>query len=94
MTGGQTEQALRASARPLRWRMAWLGGVAALAGLLLVLALAAWSARAGLLRTPLWVPVTWVAGFLAGALCLALVLRSARGLGAHRLAARLEREST
>lgn len=94
MTGGQTEQALRASARPLVWRMAWLGGVAALAGLLLVLALAAWSARAGLLRTPLWVPVTWIAAFLVGALCLALVLRSARGLGTHRLAARLEREST
>ncbi len=92
MTGGQTEQALRASARPLVWRMAWLGGVAALAGLLLVLALAAWSARAGLLRSPLWVPATWVAAILAGAICLVLVFRSARGLGSHRLAARLEEQ--
>ena len=93
MSGGLTERALTVAARPLLWRLVWLGGIAALAGLLVVLAAAAWSARAGWLHSPIWVPAAWLAGFLAAGGCIALVLRSARGLGAYRLAGRLEHDS-
>ncbi len=93
MSAGLTERALHAAARPLLWRLGWLGGIAALAGLLLVLATAAWSARAGLLHSPVWVPTAWIAGFVTAGVCVALVLRSARCLDAHRLAGRLEHNS-
>ncbi len=93
MNAGLTEQALRAAARPLVWRLGWLGGVAALAGLLVVLTAAAWSARAGLLHSPIWVPGAWSTGFLAAGVCLAQALRSVRRLGTARLAGRLEHDA-
>jgi hypothetical protein len=93
MSAGLTERALTAAARPLLWRLSWLGGIAALAGWLLVLTIAAWSARAGLLHSPVWVPAAWITGFLAAVAVLTLALRSARRLLPHRLAGRLEHDS-
>jgi hypothetical protein len=80
-------------ARPLRRRIAWVGGIGALAGLVLVLALAGWSARAGLVHSPLWVPVAWGLGLLAGALAGGLAARAALGLRGLRFALRLERQA-
>ncbi|HEU5218931.1 MAG TPA: hypothetical protein VFU23_09740, partial [Gemmatimonadales bacterium] len=93
MSGRLTERALAEAARPLLWRLSWLGGAAAVAGWLLVLAAAAWSARAGLLHSPIWVPAAWITGFVVAGACLALVFRSARALGTGRLAGRLEHDS-
>ena len=93
MNAGLTERALTAAARPLLRRMRWLGGITALAGLLLVLVAAAWSARAGLVHSPIWVPAAWSIGFLAAGACVILALRSARALGSRRLAGRLEQDA-
>ena len=93
MTRSRTAQALVAVARPLRSRIAWIGGIGALAGLALVLALAAWSARVGVVRSPLWVPAAWGFGFLAAALAGGIALRTALGFHGMPFAVRLEREA-
>ena len=93
MTETRTALALAAAARPLRHRVLWLGGIGSLAGLALVLALAAWSARAGVLRSPLWVPAAWVLGLLAAGVAGFFALRAGLGLRNAPLARRLEREA-
>jgi hypothetical protein len=65
--------------------------VGALAGFGLVLALAAWSARAGLVQSPVWVPAAWVLAALVAGLILALAARRARDLLPTGIASRLER---
>ena len=47
MSGGLTERALTAAARPLLWRLGWLGGVAALAGVSVGTASKALNTRSG-----------------------------------------------
>ncbi len=93
MIDSQTARALAEVARPLRRRIALVGGIGALAGLALVLALAAWSARVGLVHSPLWVPIAWGSGLLAGALAGALAIRTGIGLRGLPFALRLEREA-
>ncbi|HEX7024861.1 MAG TPA: hypothetical protein VF187_08595, partial [Gemmatimonadales bacterium] len=88
----RTEAALVAAARPLRRSLAWLGVAGSVAGLALVLALAALALRAGWLHSPLWVPGAWGLGILSGALAAGLAARHAAGLRVFPLAARLERE--
>ena len=90
MTRTHTEQALAVAACPLRRSVAWLGAVGAGAGLALVLAIAAWSARLGVVHSPVWVPAAWAAAFGAAAVSVLLALRTARGLRTPRLAGRLE----
>ena len=92
MNGHQTEAALAALARPLRRRLVWLGLVGAAGGMGAVLAVAAWGARAGVVRAPVWVPLAWALGLVAAALAVGLVFRAAGALGPPRLAARLEEE--
>lgn len=93
MSDSRTALALRAVGRPLRRRFAWLALLGAAAGLGLVLALAAWSARLGALRSPLWVPAAWGLGLLVAGLTAAAALRAGRGFRGGSLAARLEREA-
>ncbi len=90
MTRTHTEQALAAAARPLRRSLAWLGAIGAGAGLAVVLAIAAWAARAGVVHSPVWVLVAWSVAFLAAAVCAILAARAAHGLRAPGLASRLE----
>ncbi len=92
MIPSRTALALAEVARPLRRRLAWLGGLGAAAGLGMVLALAAWSARLGALRSPVWVPAAWGLGLLAAGLAGVAALRAARGFRGGSLAAWLERE--
>jgi len=92
MSGRRTERALTRAAGPLRWRLGWLGAIGAAGGLLAVLAAAAWSARSGLVHSPVWVVVAWIAGPMAAIGAAAAAIRAARSLRAHPLAARLERE--
>lgn len=90
MSGHRTERALTAAGRPLRRRLAWLAALGAAAGLAAVLAVAAWSARTGLVRSPVWVITAWTLGFLAAALVIVAAYRRARGFRAGPLALRLE----
>ncbi|HEV8150050.1 MAG TPA: hypothetical protein VGP61_07705, partial [Gemmatimonadales bacterium] len=93
MKGSRTARALHEAAGPLRRRLGWVGGLGALSVLLLVLALAAWGARAGVLRSPLWVPLAWLLGLAAAMLAGGLALRARHALGSGGLAIRLEREA-
>jgi len=90
MTRSRTEQALAAAARPLRRSVAWLGAIGAGAGLAMVLAVAAWSARAGVVHSPVWVLAAWAAALVAAAVCGLLAWHTATTLRAPRLAGRLE----
>lgn len=90
MTRTHTERALVAAARPLRHSLVWLGTVGAGAVLALVLAIAAWSARAGVVHSPIWVPAAWVLAFAAALVCGLLAWRAAHGFRASPLAGRLE----
>jgi hypothetical protein len=91
--GSRTAQALHAAASPLRRRLGWLGGLGALTLLVLMLALGAWSARAGVLRSPLWVPLTWMLALGAAVAAASLAWRARQALGGAALATRLEREA-
>lgn len=78
-----THGALQRLAAPLRWR-SQLGWLALGVGCALVaLGVAAWLARAGLLRAPLWIPAAWL---LVAGLVIAACMRARQG--AHRLSAR------
>ncbi|NOT08679.1 MAG: hypothetical protein HOP28_10800, partial [Gemmatimonadales bacterium] len=88
-----TERALADVASPLRSRLVWLAGAGALSALALVLTLAAWGARAGLLRSPIWVPAAWFMAFAVSGVAAAFGGRAVRRLSAVRLAGRLEREA-
>ncbi len=87
-----TKEALVRVAGPLWRRLLLLGAVGAAAALGGVLAVAAWGARAGLVRAPVWVPAAWGLGVLAAAVALGVAIRAGRGLSIPRLAARLEGE--
>jgi len=89
----RTALALAEVARPLRRRLVWLGILGAAAGLGTVLSVAAWSARLGALRSPVWVPAAWGFGLLAAGLVVFAALRAGRGLRDGSLAERLEREA-
>ena len=56
----------------------------------MVLAIAAWSARAGVVHSPVWVLAAWAAALIAAAACGLLAWRTANALRAPRLAGRLE----
>lgn len=90
MNGQRTAGALRAAGRPLRVRLAWLAGVGGAGGLAAVLAGAAWSARAGLVRSPVGVVTAWGLGLLAAAVAVVAAARWARRFRAAPLAVRLE----
>jgi hypothetical protein len=85
-----TEAALADAARPLRRSVRWLTGLGALGALALVLALAAWSARAGVVRSPVWVPAAWLIAGLAAVAIAGVSLRLGRSLRSAPLARRLE----
>src|SRR6185503_9021236 len=89
----RTALALSSASQPLRRRLLWLGGLAGLAGLSVVLAVAAWGARSGALRSPIWVPAAWAVGLLGGGAVAFLVWRMARGFRGLPFAVRLEREA-
>ena len=90
MTRSRTEAALADAARPLRHSVLWLGAIGAGAGLAVVLAVAAWSARVGMVHAPVWVLVAWAVALLAAAASLLLALRTARAFRAAGVAGRLE----
>ena len=92
MIRSRTEAALSDAARPLRHSVLWLGAVGAGAGLAAVLAVAAWSARVGMVHAPIWVLVAWAVALLAAAACLLLAGRAARAFRAAGVAGRLERQ--
>jgi hypothetical protein len=92
VTRSRTEAALADAARPLRHSVLWLGAIGAGAGLAAVLAVAAWSARAGMVHAPAWVLVAWTLALLAAAACLLVALRTARAFRAAGVAGRLERQ--
>jgi hypothetical protein len=91
VTGRRTERALARAGGPLRRRLAWVGGFGAIGGLALVLATAAWSARAGLVHSPVWVIAAWAVAPLAALAALAAAARAGLNLRSHPLAERLER---
>ena len=93
MTGSRTAAALAGVAAPLRRRLLWLGAVGALAGLAVVLAVAAWTARTGALHSPLWVPITWLVGLLVGAGAGLGPLRAVLRLRGIRFARQLEADA-
>ena len=90
MTRSHTEAALTDAARPLRRSVLWLGAIGAGAGLAGVLAVAAWSARVGMVHAPVWVLVAWTVALLAAAGCALLAARAARAFRAAGVASRLE----
>lgn len=92
-SGTRTATALASVAAPLRRRLLWLGAVGALAGLAVVLAAAAWTARTGALHSPVWVPVTWVLGLLVAALAGVGAIRAVLGLRGIRFARQLESDA-
>ena len=91
MISSRTSQALGLVGRPIRRRLLWIGVLGAFTGLALVLALAAWSARLGLLRSPIWVPMAWGVALLAAISAAIAARRASAGFRGLRLAGRLER---
>jgi len=91
MSPRSTPLALHRLAAPLR-RLA-LGGVslAAVGAGLVALAVPAWLVRLGLIRSPVWVPLAWLAVLAVLALALVLALRARRGLADLPLARAVER---
>ncbi len=87
MTADRTPRALADLARPLR-RLGFAAAAAAgLGAALLAIAVAAWLVRLGVVRSPLWVVVTWILAFVAiGA--AGLVARHRSGRVAMRAVAR------
>ena len=86
----QTPEALAQLAAPLRRIGLGLAALAAAAGALGALALAAWLVRLGVVRSPLWVPGAWVAALTAVAASLWLGGRAVRQVSGAALARALE----
>ena len=86
----RTEAALAGASRPLRRSLLGLALLGALAGFGVVMALAAWSARAGLVPSPVWVPAAWLLAIGVAGAVLLLAARRARGFGPAGIASRLE----
>ena len=75
MTPRRTPEALARLVVPLRRLGVLLVGAGGLAGVLLALAVPAWLARLGVVRSPLWVVVAWVAAAVAAAGAVAMARR-------------------
>ena len=90
MRPSRTAIALGDAGAPIRRRIVALGAVASLAGLGVALAIGAWTARAGAVRSPVWVFVAWGLGLLASAQAIAVALRWRGRFSAAGVARRLE----
>ncbi|MGQ0704004.1 MAG: hypothetical protein ACT4PM_12810 [Gemmatimonadales bacterium] len=90
MTPSRTAVALRRAGLPLRARVRIAGAAGALAGLALVLALLAWAARLGAVRSPAWVFAAWGLGLLVAGYAIVRAYRGLRHLSPGGLAGRLE----
>lgn len=92
MTPSRTRLALDLVAGPLRVRLTAAGVAGGLGALALVLGIAAWVVRLGLVRTPLWVLAAWTLGALGAIAVAGLAWRERRRLAVGPLARAMERE--
>ena len=90
MTPLGTAGALRRAAGPFRLRLAGLAALGPVAALAAVLAIGTWTARAGAVRSPVWVFLAWAIALLAAGIAFALTIRLGRRFSVGGMADQLE----